>query len=169
MVMKYRWVFFPLIFLLFLYFSVLLLQQAGIKVVYQNTKSMPVGYYFIYPMTSTHLNTGEVVLIKPKAEVLNFLIHRKYIEKKMPLLKVIKAGPGDYVCYKDKGVMVNYSDFYPIYHYDKQGKVLPKIDFCSTLKSGEYFVVGQSSQYSFDSRYFGIIQKKQIMGKAIQL
>lgn len=36
----------------------------------------------------------------------------------------------------------------------------------TTMPSGKYFVMGDSRDNSFDSRYFGLVDRQKIVGKA---
>jgi signal peptidase I len=51
-------------------------------------------------------------------------------------------------------------------------KYLPSINFDNreynfTLKENEYFVLGDNRNFSYDSRYFGPLNKKFIIGRVI--
>lgn len=156
----------PLGSLCILYLVVVCLLALHIKIVYQHTLSMPKGFYFVYD--SNHYDTGDIVMIKPDHSVMQLILSRHYITKEMPLLKTVAASGGDYVCFNKHSVVIN-EQRYPLYDRDRKGKKLPKMHFCSRLKEGQFFVLGSGNERSFDSRYFGIINQKQILGRAIKL
>jgi len=164
---RFKWLFVSLLFISLIFIFIFILQISGVRIVYQHSLSMPMGYYFIYPTSKYSLN--DTILIEPDVKTMNLLLARRYLLKKSPLLKVIKATKGDLVCYQKEQVLVNETETYPLYSEDKKGNLLPRISFCSKLKQGEYFVIGVSSKYSFDSRYFGLIGRNQILGKALKL
>ncbi|MDC0535478.1 S26 family signal peptidase [Francisellaceae bacterium] len=163
---RLKFVVYPLIFCLMLYGVVILLKYCGFSIVFQESASMPVGYYFVYPSSSIKANN--IVLISVSKKLSDFLITRGYLKGNKPLLKEVLAVPGDAVCFHESSVSVANKDF-PLFKLDKEGRMLPKIKYCSTLKRGEYFVIGTASEHSFDSRYFGIINGEQILGIAFKL
>jgi conjugative transfer signal peptidase TraF len=163
---RLKFVVYPLIFCLALYGVVVLLKYSGFSIVFQESASMPVGYYFIYP--SKTIEANNIVLIDISKKLSDFLISRGYLKGNKPLLKEVLAVPGDAVCFHESTVSVANKDF-PLFKLDKEGRVLPKIKYCSTLERDEYFVIGTASEHSFDSRYFGIINGDQILGKALKL
>ena len=69
----------------------------------------------------------------------------------------IKAGK---VYITDNGKTVELSEKYLLDSLETQG------DIIITLKSDQYFVLGDNRQYSYDSRAWGVVPKKDIIGKA---
>ena len=141
----------------------------GIGFSYQQTKSMPEGLYFYMPVR--HILRGDDVVFIPNIEIERLMIKRGYLSKPTKLLKRIVASKGDVVCVdNDRVLITNVEDNYRfnahIYQTDTKGRVLPKIHMCKALIEGEYFVIGVSNRHSFDSRYFGVIKKSQILGRA---
>lgn len=69
----------------------------------------------------------------------------------------IKAGK---VYITDNGKTVELAEKYLLNSLETQG------DIIITLKSDQYFVLGDNRQYSYDSRAWGVVPKKDIIGKA---
>ena len=163
----------PFIFLMLINFFVFFCREYHIGFSYQQTKSMPIGLYFYMPKTK--ISRGDDILFKLDVHSERFMVERGYILKPTNLLKRVVAISGDMVCYEKGGINIvnpqnNFHFIIQKYQEDTQGRKLPSIiDGCRLLKKGEYFVIGISSKYSFDSRYFGIIKNSQIIGKAFLL
>lgn len=86
----------------------------------------------------------------------------------LPLIKRIVGIPKDTIYVIEDDVLVNKKpdsksfskyNLSPIQIYTKM----------FVLKDGEYFVVGDNHEKSFDSRYFGPIKEENIQGKALYL
>jgi signal peptidase I len=141
------------------------------------TYSEPLGYYFYY--YSSYYNSGDYALIcledSKYIAVLNQLkIARQFPSKckdNLPyLVKNIVAVAGDFVSISLDGITVN-NYRYPnsrAYRAVHGINLLPQPFGTYKLKADEFFVLG-SSKTSYDSRYFGIINKNQLRGKALFL
>lgn len=84
-------------------------------------------------------------------------------------IKRIVGVPGDTVSVQNGRVRINDNELKEGYLPDTTltfgGPVLTEGDKI-TLKGSEYFVLGDNRSHSQDSRYFGVIQKGDILGKA---
>jgi len=82
-----------------------------------------------------------------------------------PLLKRVVGVTGDSVRIDETGITVNGS---PVantrpYSKDGDGQALPKPNFSGVLETGKAVIAGDT-EFSFDSRYFGVIEKQWIAG-----
>ena len=145
-------------------------------VVYNPTKSVTRGYYFIYP--SIQYNVNDLVLIclqDKKQAVIMHALKLPYISGEcryeMPyLLKQIVAKSQDIIEITPRGVLINGElrlNSVALREYNHaQFSSLDKRKF--VLGNDEFFVLGQTT-HSYDSRYFGIIKGGQIYEKALLL
>lgn len=78
------------------------------------------------------------------------------------LLKRVAAVAGDPVCRRgDRLVLAGTTA--PILVRDRRGVALPSWSGCRDLAPGEVFLLGDT-EASFDSRYFGPVQRSQLQG-----
>ena len=162
--MALKYILFVLLGLLIFYGGIFFLQGKGFQFSYQQSKSMPEGIYFIYP-TSRYLD-GQNILFWPNKASEKHMIKRGYIRQKTPLLKQIVGINGDKVCIKDHKLYIDGAVLGPVYQEDRKGRPLEQLQICRNLNVNEFFVMGVSSPKSYDSRYYGMITKSQIIGKA---
>lgn len=137
--------------------------------VYNATASQPIGFYLkSYPNSYLH---NDLVLVCPVTSVAKWSVEHHIIADGMgcqysaPLLKKIVATAGDRVTVTHKGIIVNDTlipNTAPIARKVKQWNTFDK-EFL--LKSGEYIVVANQNNLSFDSRYFGVVTDKNIIAK----
>ncbi|WP_193166466.1 S26 family signal peptidase, partial [Microbulbifer hainanensis] len=73
------------------------------------------------------------------------------------------AGSGaDHVCIAGGRLLINGSDRGSVQDTDQQGRPLPELTICRSLRAGEIFLIGTDDR-SFDSRYFGPVKRASIV------
>jgi len=138
------------------------------------TESLPLGIYKLYPIED--IKVGDIVQFKPDENTITFIKDREYLPKIADTL--IKEVVADYsnrdeikIIYANKNVSlmpiagsINYG---PIYFKDSRGRDIKPISLKDLKpKNSDEFLLLSSHYKSYDSRYFGLVNKKQILNKA---
>lgn len=89
--------------------------------------------------------------------------HMGYL-RRVPILKHVAAVSGDRVCTANDRLEINGRVRAPILRQDRRGTALPRWDGCRRLRDGEVFVFSDRIPNSFDSRYFGLVNRAEIVG-----
>lgn len=133
-----------------------------------NSGSMPKG---LYQVTNKAPHEGDIVTVCLPLKFAQFAYQRNYIGpghcpgNTEPLVKKIVAKSGDVVTVTQKAVWVNGE---PLLHSaqltkDEKGRLMPTITPGTyRLKPSEVWLYGTQDARSWDSRYFGAIEKKYI-------
>ena len=158
---------YPIGLLIFIYLITVILNFYGLKITYQVTPSMPKGFYIIYPIENIKVN--DIIVFYPPKKASQFLLTRHLIPHNDWLMKYVVAAPGDYVCKKFSFVWINNEKYAPVLTHSSKNELLPDTPFCSVLTKDKYLSISTIAQHSFDGRYFGPIDKKDIIGKACHL
>ena len=126
---------------------------------YNRTPSMPTGFYVYY---SRHAHRGDIVAfaLPPAAQE---YAHRRGGTTTLLLLKHVLAVGGDFVSTLDGELRINGALIGPIAAVDSAGRRLPHWIAARRLNADE-LVVGSPASHSFDSRFFGPIHVKQVIG-----
>jgi conjugative transfer signal peptidase TraF len=140
------------------------IQQHGYGLSYQVSPSMPKGWYWHY--RSSTIMRHEWIIFTPNEPYLNSLLQYHLIPNDGWLLKEVVGVPGDHVCVQQNQLSVNGQRLAALNTKIVNNPSIPKQAFCGTLSSDEYFVLGRFHPRSYDSRYFGVIQRSKIMGIA---
>lgn len=139
---------------LFLY----VLGVVGVRINF--SPSMKQGIYFV---VRKNLEKGDLVVIcEEKARI--FLKKKDSVCGYEELLKRVVAIPGDEVSIDKKGIWVNnkFIENSLKVNFNISNDLFTNILLNNyKLKKGEYLVLGDS-EYSWDSRYFGVIEDKNI-------
>ncbi|QIQ22528.1 conjugative transfer signal peptidase TraF [Zophobihabitans entericus] len=141
---------------------------AGYKV--NTTKSIPIGIY--QESSKTPDKYDYVLFCPPDIEIFREAKRRGYINTGICpdsygyLMKKIMAKGGDIVTLTEQGVFVNAEllAFSTPLKTDSYGRELPTLRLNQILKPTEVLLMSDVSETSFDARYFGILESKQIKG-----
>jgi len=131
-------------------------------VLYNKSQSAPVGWYRI---DKTAAVKRGVMVAAFAPEDARLLAHeRGYLPSHIPLIKTVWAVGGEEIC-SEEGVVraPNRPDIYALAQ-DGSGRDMPSWTGCITLREDEIFLVSTDVQTSFDSRYFGPVPVKNVLG-----
>jgi conjugative transfer signal peptidase TraF len=134
-------------------------------VIWNGSNSVPIGWYFVGKQ-QPHL--GEIAVIQPPEWVAIYASARGYLPLQSPLLKPVRAIKSSIVCRFGPYVFINGKLVAKAKYRDTKHRMLPVWKGCRILKSDEIFVLGMHRD-SFDSRYFGPINRIQVLGTAVRV
>lgn len=135
-----------------------------VLLLYNYTDSLPHGFYFVEKRDV--YKRGDMVVFPVPRSVRLLVKKRRWLHEKGFLMKPLIGVKGDSVCTKRNRFRVGGNDFGGIQLHDEQGLPLPRYAVCGVLKEG--FLVGvEGMSNSFDSRYFGPVPERSVIGVAI--
>jgi conjugative transfer signal peptidase TraF len=132
--------------------------------IWNASPSVPIGWYFV---SKRKPNLGEVAVIRPPEWIEIYASARGYLPLQTPLLKPVRAIKGSIVCRFGRYVFIDGKRVARAKHLDTNHRMLPLWKGCRTLEPDEIFVLGMHRD-SFDSRYFGPINRTQALGTAVR-
>jgi conjugative transfer signal peptidase TraF len=133
--------------------------------IWNASESVPIGWYFV---AKHRPKIGEIAVIKPTDWVQIYASSRGYLPQNVWLLKPIYAVHPSIICRFGSHVFVNGKQVAKAKSVDKMHRVLPVWKGCIALSPTQYFVLGRHRD-SFDSRYFGPVERSQVVGTAFPL
>lgn len=149
------------------FISLAIVYGAGVRI--NTTKSIPLGIYWI---TGESVTKNSYVIFCPPAEE-SFLEARKrgylaagFCDGELGyMMKKVLAAKGDTVLFSASGVQVN-GETLPLsarFPADKFGRAMPfPAPGPHLLKEDDLLLMSDVNPKSFDSRYFGLVNSKQI-------
>ena len=133
--------------------------------IWNASASLPTGLYRI--TAAPVLERGERVVIDPPPRLRRFLARRGYLPAGVPLIKDIAGLAGDRVCRRGRDITIDGVEIARALGADRRGRTLPVWHGCHLLAAGEIFLLNRRVRDSFDGRYFGILTRSEIVGRAI--
>jgi conjugative transfer signal peptidase TraF len=146
---------------------VALMYRPSPRIIYNPSSSAPRGWYMV--KAPAELSRGDFALVKLPAPIARFADQRGYLPMTVPLLKRVGAVEGDRVCGNLGIVYINGIPTAQSLERDGAGRLLITWSDCRRLKAVELFLLGTSSAASFDSRYYGPVTEKSVIGVAVPL
>ena len=139
------------------------------------TESLPLGVYKLYPIKDT-IKIGDIVQFKPDEDTVKFIKNRGYLpEIANTLVKEVAADYSNRDEIKlvyDTNLKLNLlyvgeKNYGPIFLKDSSGRDITFVSLEDLKpKNSDEFLLLSSHYKSYDSRYFGLINRKQILNKA---
>ncbi len=133
--------------------------------IWNASNSVPIGWYFA---AKRQPNLGEIAVIQPPEWVEIYASARGYLPLQTPLLKPVRAIKGSFVCRFGRYVFIDGNMVARAKYLDTNHRMLPVWKGCRAIKYDEIFVLGMHRD-SFDSRYFGPINRTQVLGTAVRV
>jgi conjugative transfer signal peptidase TraF len=131
--------------------------------VWNATHSAPIGLYAVTPPKA--LRPGRFALARLPEPYRGLAARRHYLPANVPLVKRIAAANGDRVCASGNTITINGNRIATRRTADRRGRPLPSWEGCVRLR-GAAFLLNPAVPSSFDGRYFGPIQRANILGEA---
>lgn len=137
------------------------------RLVWNASASAPIGLYAVSPGTAPA--RGEMVIARLPPEARELAARRRYLPRDVPLVKRVAAVAGDAICAAGRMVTVNGKPVAARRATDTVGRPLPAWQGCIRLAPGTVFLLMAETPDSFDGRYFGLTQARDVIGKATPL
>jgi type IV secretory pathway protease TraF len=131
-------------------------------IIWNASESVPIGWYFV---SKRQPENGEIAALKPTGWIKLFASERKYLPMNVWLLKPIAATEPSIICRFGHYVFVDGKLAARAQTNDKMGRQMPVWKGCKRLGKSDLFLLSHHSD-SFDSRYFGPIDRDQVIGTA---
>ena len=131
------------------------------QVLLNTTPSEPIG---LYARTDLAPRPGRLAAFFAPAAAYPYADRRLGYLRRVPILKMIVAGPGDQICTVSGQLVINGIWRAAIVQRDGQGRALPHWRACRRLADGELFALSDRVPNSFDSRYFGPVLARSVIG-----
>jgi conjugative transfer signal peptidase TraF len=125
---------------------------------------VPIGLYAVHP--AGKLDVTELVVVRPPPALAQFLAERRYLPEGVPMLKRVLALPGQTVCRSDRAITVDGIAMGDALDHDTRGRPLPVWQGCQRVPENRIFLMNWQSVDSFDGRYFGLLSRTTILGRA---
>jgi conjugative transfer signal peptidase TraF len=135
------------------------------KLIYNASASAPIGFYWI---DQERISRGDYVFVRLPERARKLVEQRRYLPPNIPLIKHVVGIDGDTICRRGQEILINGIPVALAQRSDSLGRELPKWQGCHILTKDKIFLL-QDHPLSFDSRYFGPVDSRLIIGRATRL
>ncbi|TYL85927.1 S26 family signal peptidase [Bradyrhizobium cytisi] len=137
------------------------------RLIWNATASTPTGFYTLHSVEKLH--ALDLVAVRLPEPIANELAVGGFLPKGVSLLKHVMALPGQTVCRSGDAITVDDVDVGAAHDRDHLGRPLPRWSGCTTLQSGEVFLMNPTVPDSLDGRYFGSLPVSSVVARAVPL
>uniref|UniRef100_UPI0035CA176E S26 family signal peptidase n=1 Tax=uncultured Sphingomonas sp. TaxID=158754 RepID=UPI0035CA176E len=137
------------------------------RLVWNASASAPIGLYRVIP--GDRPAAGDTVIAWLPTAPRALAARRHYLPANVPLVKRVVAGPGDSICARGPVITVNGYRMAIRRAADRAGRPMPWWSGCRTLHDRQLFLLMTASPDSFDGRYFGPSEARDLVGRATLL
>ena len=134
--------------------------------VWNVSASAPIGLYRVH--AGEPVRRGDMVVAWTPEPARSLAARRHYLPANVPLVKRVAAVAGDRVCAAGSRVSINGRRVATRQKSDAAGRPMPWWTGCRRLDQGEYLLLMDRAD-SFDGRYFGVTQRRGLVGRAVLL
>ena len=136
-----------------------------VQLVYNASPSVALGWYLLVP--ASRFTDGMLVIARLPSVAARLAAERDYLPITVPVVKRVAAHRGELVCERSRILSIDGRPVARALMADSAGRPLPAWSGCHTLARGEYLLLGDGRSDSYDSRYFGPVMARAILGRAI--
>lgn len=133
------------------------------RLVWNASASAPIGLYAVSP--GAPVEPGDIVIARVPEHFRRLAAERRYLPMNVPLVKRVVAYAGDEVCALGQEIFVNGRWTAERRLVDGMGRPMPMWKGCARLHGPQLFLL-MDNPASFDGRYFGPTEGKDVIGKA---
>lgn len=141
-----------------------MLWRLPVLLVWNASASAPIGLYAVTPPDD--VRTGEMVIAWTPDPARSLAADRHYLPSNVPLVKRVAAASGDRVCASGEAITINGRRAAVRRSTDAAGRAMPWWRGCRLLARHEY-LLQMDKPNSFDGRYFGITDNRDLVGRAV--
>ena len=132
---------------------------------YNPSESAPLGWYRIEAIDE--ISRDDLVVANLPTDASKLAAQRGYLPTGIPVIKTVAALDGDMVCEENGLLQINGLPTVQVLAADKAGRPLPSPwKTCRQLREDEVLLLSHRTPDSFDGRYFGVVQRTDIIGRA---
>jgi conjugative transfer signal peptidase TraF len=138
------------------------------RYIWNLTPSVPRGLYAVQPLDRLRVTT--LVVAVPPEPLATVLAEGWYLPRGVPLLKRIRALPGQTVCRVGYQISIDgIAERTAAREHDQRGRPLPVWQGCRVVAVDELFLMNWDEPNSLDGRYFGPLPRSAVVARAVPL
>lgn len=139
--------------------------RSDAAILYNDSPSVPRGFWLRTSTPVAQVRVGDVIAFRPPKAADSYLRRAmpEYLHRQS-IIKYVVATVGNTICRHGRHFSVNGHQLGNAYLRDRNGVPLPRWTGCDTLTRHQLAVFSNRIPNSFDSRYYGAIPDRNVLG-----